>query len=139
MKKTPAILMTTALLSVPCAEGVAQTPTPPTTPAINTQSLRTTPRRPCKMAYYEIVSEFSHYSYTADEITDEMRFIDDLGYDSFSLLLMFQKIEEEIFNGDIFLDTPDDYEDSLYELQVGHVWEYILDLWNERYGEEDNK
>ena len=78
MKKTPAILMTTALLSVPCAEGATQKVTATNSPIIKTALMRTTLNKPCKRVYYEIVYEFSSSPYLPDDINDELLFQDDL-------------------------------------------------------------
>ena len=132
MKKTPAILMTTALLSVPCAEGVAQKVTATNSPIIKTALMRTTLNKPCKRVYYEIVSEFSS-GYSSDEINDELLFKDDLGYDSLAFVQMLAKLEDELTNN-FAIDNPT-YSIPMDNIKVGDVWDAVVEAWEEYTGE----
>lgn len=131
MKKTPAILMTTALLSVPCAEGVAQKSTTADS-IIKTALMRCRPTEPCKELYYKIIADCATengHPCTPDDISDDLNFFDDLGFDSMSILELFEDIVEKIF----IADEPT--QPDLSDLTVGELWDIILELWEELYGE----
>ena len=135
MKKTPAILMTTALLSVPCAEGATQKVTATNSPIIKTALMRTTLNKPCKRVYYEIVYEFSSSPYLPDDINDELLFQDDLGYDSLAFVQMLVKLEDELTKNDFSIDNPT-YSIPMDDIMVGHVWNAIVKAWEDYTGEQ---
>ena len=95
MKKTSVLLVST-LLSVPCVESVAQTPPQPNPTSIARPFLLDSTVR---TRYYEIVAFFaeqqgSAYN-TAGDITDDLRFFDDLDFDSLAYIAMIGALEEE--------------------------------------------
>lgn len=95
MKKTSVLLVST-LLSVPCVESVAQIPPQPNATSIARPFLLDSTVR---TRYYEIVAHFAEeqgsiYN-TADDITDNLSFFDDLEFDSLAYVAMIGVLEDE--------------------------------------------
>ena len=125
MKKTPAILMTTALLSVPCAEGVAQKSTT-TNSIIKTAVARMAQSQPTEWEFKELVSAYTTLS--PGEINFSMYFLGDLGYDSLSFESLIQDIENAFFND--ILNSPIIDGASFSNYTVRNLWKYVNEEWN---------
>ena len=129
MKKTPAILMTTALLSVPCAEGVAQKPT--TAPIITPSATRTIVV-PTWDKFQNFVGEYAISSINSQDISFGMFLVNDLGYDSLNFELLLLTIEEEFSLA--FSCSPISNDLPFLELTVGDLWDFVLEEWEGFYG-----
>ena len=125
MKKTPAILMTTALLSVPCLEGVAQKSTTANS-IIKTAVARMAQSQPTEWEFKELVSAYTTLS--PGEINFSMYFLGDLGYDSLSFELLIQDIENAFFNDN--LNSPIGDGASFSSYTVRNLWKYVNEEWN---------
>lgn len=132
MKKTPAILMTTALLSVPCTEGTAQKTTA-TNPIVIPSITRSIQEQfPTPYRFKELVAQHSNRDVTPSDITFSMNFVDDLGYDSFDFEVLLISIEYEFF--DDILSSPISSGTSFHLLTVRDLWEHVESEWDRLYG-----
>lgn len=130
MKKTPVILMSTAFLSVPCAEGAAQK-SAIANPIIKTAVARMTQSQPTEREFKDLVSAYT--SLPASMISFSMRFVGDLGYDSCSFEMLIQDIENAFFND--VLRSPISSGSSFESFTVRDLWRYVNEEWDQQNGD----